>query len=65
MKISIRDVVEFLFLPVLSAGVLVLWDLNKSVGTLNVQVGILIEKSSNSDSKIKSLEERLLRLESK
>lgn len=63
MKFSIRDVVEFLFLPVLTAGVFVLWDLNKSVGTLNVQVGTLIAYNTTNEKRIDKLEARIERLE--
>lgn len=63
MKISIRDVVEFLFLPVLTAGVFVLWDLNKSVGTLNVQVGTLIAYNTTNEKSIEKLERRIEKLE--
>lgn len=63
MKVSIRDVVEFMFLPVLTAGVFVLWDLNKSVGTLNVQVGTLIAYNTTNEKRIDKLEERIEKLE--
>lgn len=63
LKISVRDVVEFLFLPVLSAGVFVLWDLNKSVGTLNVQVGTLIAYNTTNEKSIEKLERRIEKLE--
>lgn len=63
LKISIRDVVEFLFLPVLTAGVFVLWDLNKSVGTLNVQVGTLIAYNTTNEKSIEKLERRIEKLE--
>lgn len=63
IKISVRDVVEFLFLPVLTAGVYVLWDLNKSVGTLNVQVGTLIANNTMNEKSIEKLEKRIERLE--
>lgn len=63
LKISVRDVVEFLFLPVLTAGVFVLWDLNKSVGTLNVQVGTLIAYNTTNEKGIEKLERRIEKLE--
>jgi prefoldin subunit 5 len=63
LKISVRDVVEFLFLPVLTAGVFVLWDLNKSVGTLNVQVGTLIAYNTTNEKSIEKLERRIEKLE--
>ena len=65
MKLSPREAIEVLVLPILSAGVFILWDLNKGVSQLNVQVGVLIEISSVSDEKIKTLERRMERLEEK
>ena len=62
-NITVRDVVEFLFLPVLTAGVYVLWDLNKSVGTLNIQVGTLIAYNSSNEKSIEKLEKRIEKLE--
>jgi hypothetical protein len=65
MKISLRDVIEFLFLPVMTAGVFVLWDLNKGVSQLNVQVAILIAEKTSTDDKIKAIEKRVEKLEDK
>lgn len=69
-SITFRDIIEFCFLPVLSAGVIVLWDLNKNVGTLNLNVGVLIERSNTFDKAItevkqenKELRERVLKIE--
>lgn len=65
LKFSVRDLVEFLFLPVLTAGVFVLWDLNKSVGTLNVQVGVLIANNTTNEKRIDDLQRRVEKLEEK
>lgn len=63
MKISFRDLIEFLFLPVLTAGVFVLWDVNKNINALNVQVGVLIERNSAYKEQIESLKIRVDRVE--
>jgi chaperonin cofactor prefoldin len=65
MKFSFRDMIEFLFLPVLTAGVFVLWDLNKSVNNLNVQVGVLIANTSTNEKRIDAVEKRIDNLESR
>lgn len=59
MKIAFRDVVEFMFLPVLTSGVFVLWDLNKNVNDLNVRVGIIIATDTAKDKRIEAAEKRL------
>lgn len=61
--ITFRDLIEFLFLPVLSAGVLVLWDINKNVNTLNVQVGVLIANNGTVQQRIETLEKRVEKIE--
>ena len=65
MKVGLRDLIEFAFLPVLSAGVFVLWDVNKNINSLNVQVSVLIERSSSYKEEIDSLKRRLDRIEEK
>jgi hypothetical protein len=65
MKFNFRDVTEFLFLPLLTAAVFILWDLNKSVGTLNVQVGVLISNNYTNEKRIEKLEDRIEKLENK
>lgn len=62
-KVHLRDVIEFLLLPILTAGVYTLWDLNKNVGSLNVQVGILIANNSAIERRIDDLKERVQKLE--
>lgn len=64
MKFNFRDVTEFLFLPLLTAAVFILWDLNKSVGTLNVQVGVLISNNSTLEKRVDKLEDRIEKIES-
>lgn len=63
MRITFRDIVEFLFLPVLTAGVFVLWDLNKNINDLNVRVGVLIANNGAFEKRVDSLEKRLEKLE--
>jgi hypothetical protein len=63
MKISFRDVLELLFIPILSAAVFLLWDLNKSIGALNLQVGVLLEQNMTTKERFVSIERRLEKLE--
>lgn len=56
MKVSFRDIVEFLFLPVLTSAVFVMWDLNKNLNTLNVQVGILNVTNISIEKRVTALE---------
>lgn len=63
MKLSFRDVTEFLFLPLMTAAVFILWDLNKSVGVLNVQVGVLITNNSTLEKRVNKLENRIEKME--
>lgn len=65
MKVGLRDITELLILPILSAAVFVLWDLSKGVGTLNVQVGVLIANNATYEKRIERLEYRLDKMESK
>jgi len=62
-KVTLRDVIEVLVLPIMSAGVFVLWDLNKNVNSLNVQVGVLIAHTSTNEKRVDSLEKRLENME--
>jgi len=64
-KISFRDIIELLFLPVLTAGVFVLWDLNKNVNDLNVRVGVIITQNGNNEKRIDALEKRIEKIEEK
>jgi hypothetical protein len=63
VKFTVRDLIEVLVLPIMTAGVLILWDLNKSVNTLNVQVGVLIANTSANEKRVDSLEKRIENLE--
>lgn len=63
MKLTFREFIELLFLPVLTAGVFVLWDLNKNVNNLNVQVGVVIAYNSAQKERTDTLERRIERLE--
>lgn len=58
---TVRLVIDVLIVPLVSAAVFVLWDLNKSVGTLNVTVGILINSNQSIEKRVDKLEEKLLR----
>lgn len=58
---TIRLMIDVLIVPLVSAAVFVLWDLNKSVGTLNVTVGILINSNQSIEKRVDKLEEKLLR----
>lgn len=63
MQFRFRDLIELLFLPILSAGVFVLWDLNKNVNDLNVRVGILLATNTNLEKRIDLLEKRIEKTE--
>lgn len=62
-KISFRDIIELLFLPVLTAGVFVMWDLSKSVNDLNVRVGVLIAQNGSLREEFNELKGRVRELE--
>lgn len=51
-----RDWIELAVLPILSAAVFVLWDLNKNVSQLNVQVGVMLSETSNTKETLKFLQ---------
>ena len=63
MKIKFRDVIEFLFLPLMSAAVYLLWSLNLSVATLNVQVGVLLANNVANEKRMDGLEKRIEKIE--
>lgn len=65
MNIKFRDVIEFLFLPLMSAAVFLLWNLNQSVGTLNVQVGVLLANNVANEKRLDGLEKRIEKMEEK
>ena len=65
IKFTIRDLIEVLVLPIMSAGVFILWDLNKNVNSLNVQVGVLIANHATNEKRVDSIEKRIENLETR
>lgn len=63
MRITIRDIIEFLFLPLMTAAVWILWDMNRNINTLNVQVGVVISERVKDSDDIKDLKYRVRELE--
>jgi len=63
MQFRFRDLIELLFLPILSAGVFVLWDLNENVNDLNVRVGVLLATNKSLEKRIDLLEKRIEKAE--
>ncbi len=64
-KFKIRDLIELLILPIATAGVYILWDLNQNVNKLNFQVGVIIAEKSIDREDIKDLKVRVRDLEIK
>lgn len=58
---SVRLIIDVLIIPLISAAVFVLWDLNKSVGSLNTQVGILISNNQSIEKRVDKLEEKVFK----
>ena len=58
---QVRLVIDVIIIPLISAAVFVLWDLNKSVGALNTQVGILISNNSSLEKRVEKLEEKVFK----
>jgi uncharacterized membrane protein YqjE len=58
-KESARLVIDVIVIPLISAAIFVLWDLNKSISSLNVQVGILLTSNQGIEKRIDKLEERV------
>ena len=56
---NIRLIIDVLIIPLISAAVFVLWDLNKSVGSLNTAVGILISNNQSIEKRVDKLEEKV------
>ena len=54
---NIRLIIDVLIIPLISAAVFVLWDLNKSVSALNVQVGVLISNNQSIEKRVDKIEE--------
>lgn len=58
---SVRLLIDVIIIPLISAAVFVLWDLNKSVGSLNTQVGVLISNNTNLERRVEKLEEKIFK----
>lgn len=58
---TVRLIIDVLIVPLVSAAVFVLWDLNKSVGALNVTVGVLINSNQSIEKRVDKLEEKINR----
>ncbi len=54
---NLRLIIDVLIIPLISAAVFVLWDLNKSVGALNIQVGVLLSNNQSLEKRVDKLEE--------
>lgn len=53
---TVRLVIDVLIVPLVSCAVFVLWDLNKSIGALNVTVGILINSNQSLEKRVDRIE---------
>ncbi len=62
-KFNIRDAIELLFLPLLTAGIYVIWDLHKQVSILNTQVAVLIAHGNLFEERARERERRIDKLE--
>lgn len=58
-KDTLRLLIDVIILPICTAAVVVLWDLNKSVGNLNIQVGVLIAQNTNLEKRVERLETKV------
>lgn len=58
---QVRLLIDVIIIPLISAAVFVLWDLNKSVGALNTQVGILISNNNSLEKRVEKLEEKIFK----
>lgn len=56
---NIRLIIDVVIVPLISAAVFILWDLNKSVNTLNTQVGVILNQNTNLEKRIDRLEEKI------
>lgn len=59
----LRDWIELAALPLLTAAVFVLWDMNKNISQLNIQVGIIISERDSTKETLRDLELRVRELE--
>lgn len=64
-KLTYRDIIEFLALPLLTAAVYILWDMNKSIDQLNIQVGVMISEGQGIKEDVRDLQTRVRDLELK
>lgn len=56
-KELVRLIIDVIILPIMTAAVFVLWDLNKSVGQLNIQVGVLLSTNQSLEKRVDKLEQ--------
>lgn len=63
MQFRFKEFIELLFIPILSAGVFILWDLNKNVNDLNVRVGVLLATNTSLEKRVDLLEKRIEKIE--
>lgn len=56
---NIRLIIDVVIVPLISAVVFILWDLNKSVNTLNTQVGVILNQNTNLEKRIDRLEAKV------
>lgn len=56
---NIRLIIDVVIVPLISAAVFILWDLNKSVNTLNTQVGVILNQNTNLEKRIDRLEAKV------
>ena len=63
MRIALRDVIELLALPLISAGVYILWDMNQNINKLNIQVGVIIAENGPVKDILKDHELRIRDIE--
>jgi len=62
-KVTFRDLIEFAILPLLSAAVFILWDMNGNINKLNIQVGVILAEREATNETLKDHELRLRILE--
>lgn len=58
---NIRLIIDIIIVPLITCAVFVLWDLSKSVGQLNIQVGVLINNNSSLEKRVDKIEEIIFR----
>lgn len=55
MKITVRDVIEFLLVPMVGYGVYSMDKIKDNIGTLNTNVATIVEKTNNYDKKFSEI----------